>query len=75
LVDSVENSMAGNYFHDPRPFYGLNQHNLISMDEVCIENHSLDWSCPIVVRCLQGFVRLSVVYKPSECGLFYAKFQ
>ncbi|KAG0567199.1 hypothetical protein KC19_7G118200 [Ceratodon purpureus] len=26
--------MAGNYFHDPRPFYGLNHHNLISMDEL-----------------------------------------
>lgn len=35
----VLSRMAGNYFHDPRPFYGLSHHNLISMDEVRTENH------------------------------------
>lgn len=26
--------MAGNYFHDPRPFYGLGHTNLVPLDEV-----------------------------------------
>jgi hypothetical protein len=30
----VELIMAGNYFHDPRPFYGLGHTNLVPLDEV-----------------------------------------
>lgn len=26
--------MAGNYFYDPRPFYGMNNYNLVPLDEV-----------------------------------------
>ena len=50
--------MAGNYYHDPRPFYGLDHHNLISMDEVCE-------SVTLLVG-LQEFDSLSVCFRSSE---------
>jgi len=63
--------MAGNYYHDPRPFYGLNQHNLMSMDEVCMENYAVKLVLldELWFNLSQGFAKALCVVRATECGL------